>query len=55
MNTTAIGTMTEYTYICDDCGTENGLAPAVVELCSEHWTDCDECGSRWKFNLSGKP
>lgn len=45
----------EYSWECPDCGEENEVDPAVVELCSEHWTSCNDCGERYSLNLSGKP
>jgi len=40
---------------CMRCGAFNELDPAVVELCVEHWTSCDECGKRQALKLRGKP
>lgn len=47
--------MTKYTYSCDECGAENGIVPAVVELCHEYVDRCGECGNRQAFNFSTAP
>lgn len=39
---------------CPECGTENEVDPAVVDLCVEHWTPCTECGNRVALKLRGK-
>ena len=44
-----------YRWECPECGTEHSLAPAVVELCHEHRTSCDDCGNRVAFDLSTRP
>lgn len=44
-----------YRWECPECGTVNTLDPAVVSLCVEHWTSCEQCGEQWAFNLAGKP
>ena len=45
--------MTDLEYECPKCEATGTLAPVVVDLCVEHWTSCEECGHRMKFNLAG--
>ena len=46
--------MSEYKFDCKECDFENEVPQAVVELCSEHWRNCDNCRERNKLDLSGK-
>lgn len=42
--------MPEYT--CDECGATNEIPTEVMEICTEHWRPCDNCGERHAFNFS---
>lgn len=45
--------MTRHVFNCLECGAENELDPSVVALCSEVWTDCNECGKKQRIPLHG--